>query len=582
MSEIEYSDGARVETRIKSILQEATDRDSLSYVGRQFYDQWPVRYHLSPERTNLLRHLDFTNCDVLEIGAGMGAISRFLAENAKSLTVLEGTKARYEALCERLRDLNNWQGYVGNFEHFQATKKYDVVCVIGVLEYAELYVSGGHDGPYFQFLEQARNYLNEDGVLVLAIENKLGLKYWAGAPEDHTGYIFDGICDYQLAKSPRTFSRKELGSLLRKTGFAEMAEYYPFPDYKMCNSVLSAKFVEKHPDVASDFFVNQEGQRDVPSKQLFPQSLAAASLGKAGLLADFANSFLFVCSKNKNSKNFKRIQHAKFSEGELAWHYSLNRRYGTKTVFKESQHATAETLVKKQELLSLDKSLRVYEDSPLVWRGTSEDQKLSSGTSLKFNLEKAMYFRDWKGFEEQLTIFLKWSMIRWEKKQTDELVPEATDALWINAHRFTGGSNEYSLFDLEWQWGEAVKKSWFVFRNVFIFSRANQFLANSPYVNLKEIYLKTCERLSISPDFSSDLKLEAAFQSTVMNLSTSIAMMSIQDEMTRSLQKNPISGYFRDPQLLTSLTTARQFRRLLGRIPFLKPMVLKAKGLLKK
>ena len=44
----------------------------------------------------------------------------------------------------------------------------------------------------------------------IAIENKFGIKYWAGATEDHTGRIFDGIQGYGGVERVRTFSRYAL------------------------------------------------------------------------------------------------------------------------------------------------------------------------------------------------------------------------------------------------------------------------------------------------------------------------------------------------------------------------------------
>src|SRR5436305_8587745 len=102
--EIEYSDGAEVESGLLELVRRARDLGSDTAPGVERYGEWPVEYHLSPERGNLVRHLDFSGLDVLELGAGMGAVSRRLAESAKSLTVVEGTKARFQVLSERLRD----------------------------------------------------------------------------------------------------------------------------------------------------------------------------------------------------------------------------------------------------------------------------------------------------------------------------------------------------------------------------------------------------------------------------------------------------------------------------------------------
>ena len=44
--------------------------------------------------------------------------------------------------------------------------------------------------PYETFLKEMGGYLKPEGKLLIAIENRLGLKYFAGAPEDHTDIHF--------------------------------------------------------------------------------------------------------------------------------------------------------------------------------------------------------------------------------------------------------------------------------------------------------------------------------------------------------------------------------------------------------
>ena len=65
--------------------------------------------------------------------------------------------------------------------------------VNGVLEYAMSFTEG--KTPYETFLQRMGAYLKPEGRLLIAIENRLGLKYFAGAPEDHTDLHFSGSMD---------------------------------------------------------------------------------------------------------------------------------------------------------------------------------------------------------------------------------------------------------------------------------------------------------------------------------------------------------------------------------------------------
>lgn len=55
-----------------------------------------------------------------------------------------------------------------------------------------------------------KKHLAPGGRIVIAIENKYGLKYFAGCKEDHLGTYFSGIENYEAGGGVRTFSRKGL------------------------------------------------------------------------------------------------------------------------------------------------------------------------------------------------------------------------------------------------------------------------------------------------------------------------------------------------------------------------------------
>lgn len=90
-------------------------------------------------------------------------------------------------------------------------------------------------------------YLKEDGKLLIAIENKFGLKYWAGSREDHTGKFFDGLEGYIDTDSKvRTFSKEALKKIITDAGYGRAEFYYPFPDYKFPVQIfLMSTFHEK-------------------------------------------------------------------------------------------------------------------------------------------------------------------------------------------------------------------------------------------------------------------------------------------------------------------------------------------------
>lgn len=167
---------------------------------------WSVMYHLSNERENICSFLPIKKTDkVLEIGSGCGAITGCLARLAGHVTCIELSKKRSTINAVRHKMLDNIDIIVGNFEDVEQEleEKYDYITLIGVLEYAASYIKSRD--PYHDILKRVSRHLKEDGRLIIAIENQLGLKYFAGCREDHTGRFFDGIEGYRDAEGVKTF-----------------------------------------------------------------------------------------------------------------------------------------------------------------------------------------------------------------------------------------------------------------------------------------------------------------------------------------------------------------------------------------
>jgi 2-polyprenyl-3-methyl-5-hydroxy-6-metoxy-1,4-benzoquinol methylase len=512
--EIKYSDGS-IENEILALVQHADTLGSEQAIAVDRYHEWPVRYHLCPERSNLVRHLDFSGLDVLEIGAGMGAVSRFIAENAASLTVIEGTQLRLDTLKARLRDLTNVTALAGNLEHISLEKKFDVVCAIGVLEYSELFMKAPDDGgtAFDRFLKIATGLLKEEGVLIVAIENKLGLKYWSGAAEDHSGGMFDGICGYPRTPTAKTFSQHELVGLFEAHGLTKIDRYYPFPDYKVPVSVMSSEFIESAPDVAANLGSHQAFENyGLPRVTHFPEILALKNVADSGLMEQFSNSFLFVASRKRDSVVRKHCLKAQVKRKEVAWHYSLRRKIPTKTIF----HLNADQIFVRKRAMHRTKS--VISESPdgmeFHWEPlppTAVNRK----PNLRFLLAREAYFGNRVGFLNYLEKFFNWAFETWVSEEGAwALSGEALDATVPNITCEVDATG-FEVFDLEWRYAGQLSKTWFVFRSLFGLFREVPLLSDLGFLKLREVYEVLCARCALIPDFERDLELESQFQHAV-------------------------------------------------------------------
>jgi len=256
---------------------------------------WPIRYHLTPRRKTLLSWLDLGRGGrILELGAGCGALTAHLVGLPHDVVAVEGSPDRAEIIRRRCRGASNLTIVAGNAANLDYDREFDVALLIGVLEYAGAFVEGPN--PYLRLLQQARKYLKGDGCLILAIENRLGHKYLAGLPEDHTGRPFAGINGYPGPGAARTFDRPTLAALLPQAGFPASQWYYPSPDYKTPDSLVADRALAipgfdplpllelPSPDCA--------GQA-VPA---FNERQFLRSVLGAGMAGHFMNSFLVLAA----------------------------------------------------------------------------------------------------------------------------------------------------------------------------------------------------------------------------------------------------------------------------------------------
>lgn len=117
---------------------------------------------------------------MLEIGSGCGAITGVLANKAKKVTCIELSKKRSLINAYRNRNKENIEILLGNFEEVEKDiiEKYDYITLIGVFEYSESYIL--QKNPYVNFLKIIRKHLKNNGKVIIAIENKLGLNIGQG------------------------------------------------------------------------------------------------------------------------------------------------------------------------------------------------------------------------------------------------------------------------------------------------------------------------------------------------------------------------------------------------------------------
>jgi len=457
---IAYSDGKAAETYIRESIEKANDISSTSSELQAASRNWSSRYHFSPNRGNLFRALSLRpGINILELGSGCGAITRPLGEHDVHVTAVEGSHDRAHITSLRCRDLDNVDVVSGNFDDLSFDKRFDMVTLIGVLEYSHLFCRG-EDDPFSTVLKSAWDALEDDGVLVIAIENKLGIKYMSGCGEDHLGKRFIGIEGYPDDEGAKTFGKAELIDLVESCGFMHHELLLPFPDYKLPTTLINAKACTSK-DAKRFNLVDwcRQPYEDYTNlrEYLFDDHLALDSMAVNGLMADHANSFLLIASKNPLDKDSP--------VSPIDWHakklnVTRQTNYQTITTLQEGGEGAIVTKVGINEVQKRGNKLfdlKMESQAPYIENGRSLAFEMLRVTRSKDALER------FTSLVEEWTTFLSDSATM----EHGRLPGDYLDCIPDNIIRDADGALNY--IDTEWHWHEPIAIERVLFRGLYIF-----------------------------------------------------------------------------------------------------------------
>lgn len=253
-------------------------------------------------RENIVNWYPFKeNSTILEVGGGLGAVTGCLCKNAKRVVSNEYSRRRAENIYYRHKEKENLEVIVGNFKKIDFKTKFDYIVLIGVFEYARRFYETKN--PFEDFLADLKKILKPDGVILIAIENRYGIKYWAGSTEDHYPEKYLGFYGYNT-KDIVTFGKQELLNIVNNVGFKHHKFYYPYPDYKMPYIIHTDDRLPLRSEVGSLYIYNHG-----PQLYNFDYRKVLPGIIDNGQYGFFANSFLVEITNEKN--NLSDIIYAK-------------------------------------------------------------------------------------------------------------------------------------------------------------------------------------------------------------------------------------------------------------------------------
>ncbi len=455
-----YADGA--EATLLNVLASVSDTGPASAELPLFAADWPTEYHLSPYRWALLDAIDLRGGSVLEIGAGCGAITTWLAERFDRVVAVEGAGIRARVARERCRHVDNVRVVASDIGALEPQPVFDVVTLIGVLEYAPRF-GGTRDLPAADavrtMLETARAWLAPGGALVIAIENQFGLKYLAGHIEDHTARVDDGLEGYRAPGVAVTFSRAGLEEILGTAGFAVDELVLPFPDYKLAETFINAR----RPVAGAARWLrtpwSERGTGRFPGR--FNEGLVAIEAERAGLLADLSNSHLVVARRTDESVGTA-----------LDWsvrHYSLGRQPALRKRKTVSGPPDAPTVVVESLADGAEPTAAFV---GLGYRQVLDDEAYVTGESPARRVLHLPVDERLAALQEVVTEHAAWLRTQYGARgetsggPDDLLDPKAYDAGLLNV--LVDPEGTWTAIDLEWRAPEAPTIAHVVWRSAHV------------------------------------------------------------------------------------------------------------------
>lgn len=292
----------KISEDVKEIIEKNESNDYSKILDKK--DKLENIMALSEVRTNIINWYDFKkNCTILELNGNYGEITGFLCDKAKQVVTIEEDKEFASLIEKRYFDRDNLEIKVGYIENIEITEKFDYVVIIGIAEELEKYI------------QYAKKHLNDNGMILLAINNKFGIKSFLSCREE-----------YKMVNNSNTaISKNDINNILEKENL-KYKYYYPLPDYKLTNVIYTEKYTPDFENISRDI-TYKDGTVNFNEVQAYKELLKDSKEN----FKFFANSFLLEISKNEIKDNLIRfVSHTNMRKDE----YRIKTIVGNEQVYK--------------------------------------------------------------------------------------------------------------------------------------------------------------------------------------------------------------------------------------------------------
>ena len=372
-------------------------------------------------------------------------------ENQKVLEIADET----EKLTEMLRKKCNIVKSIKQLSELDyIEEKFDIVTLIGINEYQKIDLE--------KLVIKLEKILNPNGKILMAVDNKFGLRFWAGNPEKILNQKFTSLIGYNNeALKTETYTKKYIENILKGIGY-NTRFYYPLPDYKLPNVIFTDEQLPEYNsiDKYNPYFLEK-------SDILFNEIDVFREILKTNkeIFTFFANSFLVEITKGEGNKKYKYISFNNMRKKQYQLITKISDTYVEKQEVDEKATEHYENIKKNIKYLQENgiKTVDYVEGKKIKSKYIEQKyllnniltEKLEQGKITEFEEIINSYIKEitiepYKETEYEKTVFGKYK-IEIKDKSIIESMNFVKNGLWdMTFKNCFWIENQFYFFDQEW------------------------------------------------------------------------------------------------------------------------------------
>ena len=266
---------------------------------------------------------------------------------------------------------------------YKITNKYDYITLIGTFEYASTFIK--EEKQYSTFLKILKDCLKPNGKILIAIDNRLGIKYLSGAKSEYYEKVFEAPTSEIRNVKPNLLLKSELEKFINEAGIKNYKFYYPLPDYKLTNTIFTDELLPKSNNSKLIYPINYEAE----SLVVFNEINVIKQICDNGDFVKFTNSYLIEISNDEIETDIKFVNYNIFRKPK----YQLILNMSKEKV--EKSPATKEA---SKHIENIDKYVQKLNELGFNVAEKVEEGKIISNIILEEELDRqiVLHFKEGK------------------------------------------------------------------------------------------------------------------------------------------------------------------------------------------